>query len=120
MARACTSRRRGLTGAAMGWCLLSGVACGRLLGVTDLSAAADASDASAGDDTATPADTGDGSSSNDDASSDAPACTEDLSSVLNDDFTISFTFQTSQLDTVVALLNQRLVCTSGVFWEARL
>jgi hypothetical protein len=133
MARPMTSRRRWLARAALGCCLLSGAACGRVLGIRDLAPpadaskasddplpTADASDAGAREDEPTSTDIPDGSSSNEDAFSGAPGCTGDLSNVLMGDFTISFTLRTTQTDMVIALLNQRLLCTSGVFWEARI
>jgi hypothetical protein len=54
-----------------------------------------------------------------DADADAPACTDDLSSLDEGDFRISFVLTTST-QYKVALLNQRDVCGRGNFWDVRL
>jgi hypothetical protein len=115
-----------------------GPGCSQLLGITGITAAADASTNDA---------TGDGGSSNDTADNDAESaadrssedapdtrssndgqtnadaisCTGDLSNVQAGDFLISFTMQTNQSDNFVSLVNQRAICVGlALFWDAML
>jgi hypothetical protein len=59
-------------------------------------------------------------SSTTDVGVDAAPCVQDLSGIENGGFYISFTLQTTQPDSVIALVNQRDQCTNGVFWDLRL
>jgi hypothetical protein len=51
---------------------------------------------------------------------DASACTQDLKNIGTGAFSISFTLKTTQPDPVIALANQRSVCSNGVYWDIRL
>jgi hypothetical protein len=115
-----------------------GPGCSQLLGITGITAAADAStndgtgDGGSSNDTAsTQADiAGDRSSTDDVADSsssdsqngpDATFCSGDLSNVHAGDFLISFTMQTNQTDNFIGLANQRTVCVGvAPFWDAML
>ncbi len=54
------------------------------------------------------------------ADGEASRCPQDLSYIRNAGFNIAFTLLTSQPDNVIALVNQRPVCTVGIFWDVRL
>jgi hypothetical protein len=112
--------------------------CARALGITDITPAADAStDADAAEkadgmsvdspvdlsstDALTDAVSDDGRLSDGANDADANVCIGgDLSNVDAGDFVISFTLQTTQTDQVIALANQRFLCTVGVLWDVRL
>ncbi|HEV3189718.1 MAG TPA: hypothetical protein VGY54_04430 [Polyangiaceae bacterium] len=51
---------------------------------------------------------------------DANGCPQDLSGTATRDFSISFTLQTTQPSSNIALLNQRRECNVGEFWDIRL
>jgi len=58
--------------------------------------------------------------STNEAGADAAPCTQDLSGIKAGGFYISFTLQTAQPDTFIAIVNQRDICANGVFWDLRL
>ena len=98
-----------------------GLGCGQVSAIADIMPAADASTNAAVD---SPVDlaAGDAPSSLDTTSdSNASACGgRDLSNVGSGDFVVSFTLQTTQKDQVISLVNQRLLCGNGIFWDVRL
>ncbi len=82
--------------------------CSLALGITDVIPAPDRSDAS------------DASSARESSADDATACSQDLSYAYKGPFTISFTIKTLQSDVQIALVNQRIECSVGMFWDVRL
>jgi hypothetical protein len=101
--------------------------CSLLLDITDITPAPDAGDdvAAAGESTPPPGDSSvagrDASKEGGgDASGDASPCREDLSFIDTGGFSIAFTLKTAQPDRLIALVNQRHICSRGVFWDIRL
>ena len=104
--------------AALLW--VTGLGCGQVSGIADITAAADAS-ADAPADAAWDLEPVDAPPRDATSDTDATACSgRDLSNVGAGDFVVSFTLQTVQKDQVIALVNQRLLCGNGVFWDVRL
>jgi Concanavalin A-like lectin/glucanases superfamily len=84
--------------------------------------AADASDANAIDSAARDAPAGDSAASDSGGNSDGGRigpCMNDLSNILAGDFTVAVQMNTTQSGPV-AVLNQRSVCNSSVFWDLQL
>jgi hypothetical protein len=100
--------------------MLSG--CTQLLGIADIKADEDGTMSDGGDARRPGADVppagADGGSSSE--GGDGGACLNDLSFAYTGGFYISFTLQTRQPDGVIALLNQRELCTVGTFWDLQL
>ena len=95
--------------------------CTQVLGITDIIAAPsapDASDATSSVPDAPGVEAGPESSTMD--AGDASPCTQDLKNIGTGAFSISFTLKTTQPDAVIALANQRSVCSNGVYWDIRL
>ena len=95
--------------------------CTQVLGITDIVAAPpapDASDATSPVPDAPGVEAGPESSTMD--AGDASPCTQDLKNIGTGAFSISFTLKTTQPDPVIALANQRSVCSNGVYWDIRL
>ena len=114
-----------------------GVGCSQLLGITDITAAADASikdntgaggssngtagsDADNGSDGPSTDIVGDRSFNDGETNADAPTCSGDLSNIGTGGFLISFTLRTNQTNNDIALLNQRSECTVVMYWDVRL